>query len=137
MPVLRLVGGQDFKVKAPELVSSPPKLVVPSAMPGDLADDDTLRRHLMAQQIEGVSVRALIDEICECSQPYSQGTPALRRSIAIQLLLSKVGIAAMLAPDGYELDAPVCATVIEPLKILKAFPGLAKWPTELLGLALY
>lgn len=30
----------------------------------------------------------------------------------------------MLAPDGYDLDAPVIATVIEPKKLLKAFPSL-------------
>ena len=136
MTVLRLVGGQDFKVKAPSVVNGPPKLVVPRATPGALAAEDTLRRHIMAQQIDGVSVRALIDEICECSQPYQGSTAALNRAFAIKRLLETVGIAALLSPDEFE-ESPVCATVFEPKKLIKAFPNLRPLSASPMSLALY
>ncbi len=149
MTILKLVGGRDFKTAAPTLrdLTFPLFGAAPAKQQSqqqstktqtreDIAEEDTVRRHVMAQQLDGISVRELINEINECSQPYAHGTEVLRRHFFIQQLLQKVGIAAMLSPDDF-YESPICSTVIEPKKLLKAFPSLKKTQAGLLGLALY
>ena len=94
-----------------------------------VADSET-RRIILAHEIEGKSVRAIIQELYIVDDPDAEnrGIDPWQRSLALKKMLEPIGVFSCLADESWGMDVHLIFTVAEPKKLVRAIPALRKRP---------